>query len=354
VRAEAGARLSEVERALGPRGLSLGPGANAVEGSTVGGLLAGGVGLDGGGAAPQFVDVTLVLSDGRVVHGEPRSTVAVDPARLVLGSEGMAGVIIEATLSASRAPADLAWEVFRPHSFDAGSALVREIAQRPYRPFVLRLLDPGAAGMAFAGFGEGHRPLLMVAMDSGAPGVEAERFELRELAKSFGARAIERELAEHWWNHRADESVWTEAVMSGERALGEGVVADAFTTTMAWRRLVRAYDDVRDALLEHCERVGCRLQWAGPSHAVLVFPFVVRAADDGDAAGLYLSAWDSATRAAVAAGAGPAGPIGLRSMGWVREMLGAEGLSAAAAVRGALDPRGIMNPGKVLPSQETP
>jgi FAD/FMN-containing dehydrogenase len=140
--------------------------------------------------------------------------------------------------------------------------------------------------------------------------------------------------------------------MGPERALGHGSAADVFVARVPWRRLVRTYDEVRGALLGDAERVGCRLQAPRPSHATLAFPFVVRAPDDRDARDLYLSAWRSATGAASAAGAAPEGGVGLRSLEWVRQLTEPASGAIARSVKEALDPGGIMNPGKVIPSPQ--
>src|SRR4029453_11357420 len=193
VRAEAGVRLPDLEDAAVAPGLKLGRPPDGSGHATRGGWLSGGSRW----AVDRLVGLELVLPGGDVVRTPevPVRPPGPDLARLVAGSEGTFAVITEATMALRRAPAEMAWEVVRPHSFDAGLSLAREIAQRPFRWLVLRLLDPGAAGARFAPFGEGHRPLLMVAMDGGAPAVEAERFELRRLAKEFGARPLERDLA---------------------------------------------------------------------------------------------------------------------------------------------------------------
>jgi alkyldihydroxyacetonephosphate synthase len=41
--------------------------------------------------------------------------------------------------------------------------------------------------------------------------------------------------------------------------------------------------------------------------------------------------------------------IGIDHAGWLAEEKGSVGIAALRAVKAALDPRGIMNPGKLLP-----
>jgi FAD/FMN-containing dehydrogenase len=347
VRAEAGVRLSDLEDAALARGLSLGPPPDEAGHATLGGWLAGGVPR----AADRIVGLEVVLPGGDVLRTleAPARAPGPDLARLLAGSEGTFGVITEAAMSLRRAPAEVVWEVLRPHSFDAGVSLARELAQRPFRWLVLRLFDPGGAGARFAAFGEGHRPLLMVAMDRAAPAVEAERFELRLLAKEFGARGLERDLADHWWSHRDDDELRYDGVMGAERTLGTGVVADSVMVSSLWRTLPRVYEEVRGALLGRAESVGSFLDGATSSGASLTFDFVVRASDDRAAEREYLSAWDAAAAAARAGGGTLSGEgVGVVGVGVFAEQLGPEAVAALQRLKGAFDPRGVMNPGKMM------
>jgi FAD/FMN-containing dehydrogenase len=348
VRAEAGVRWAGLEGAAQARGLSLEPIPRAMEHVTVGGWIARGEPA----AADRIVGVEAVLAGGTVVRvpEAPGQTAGPGLVRLLAGSEGTFAVITQATVSLGRAPVEIAWEVFRPHSFDAGLSLAREIAQRPFRALVLRLLDPTGAGARFAAFGEGHRPLLMVAVDAGAPAIEAERFELRQVAKDFGARPLDRELADHWWSHRDDDERWYEGVMGPERTLGEGVVADTLVVSSLWRTLPRVYEEVRGALQDRAETVGCHLDDTRPSGASLSFDFVVRAADDRRAEREYLAAWEAAAAVARAHGAVLAAGegVGVLAAGFLADQLGPAAAGALARLKDAVDPRGVLNPGKLL------
>ena len=346
VRAQAGIRCSELEAVLGERGLTLGLAGAARARGTLGGWIAGAGGVEG------VLGLEVVLAGGgtlRLPEG-PGPASGPDLRGLMAGSEGLYGVITEASMALRRAPGELAWEVFRPHSFDAGLSLAREVAQRPFRALLLRLLDPSGAGMRFAAFGEGHRPLLLTAFDGGAPGMEAERFELRQVAKEFGARPLDRDLAEHWWSHPGDDDDRYEGVMGAERTLGTGVVSDTLVVSSLWRTLPRVYEDVRGALQDRAETVGALLERVSTAGGSLAFDFVVRAEDDRRAERAYLEAWDGAAAVARERGGTLGGEgVGLASVDRLAAEMGEAGTSAAVRIRRALDPRGIMNPGKVLP-----
>ena len=83
--------------------------------------------------------------------------------------------------------------------------------------------------------------------------------------------------------------------------------------------------------------------------ACLYFTFAGRA-EDRDA--YYLAAWDAGTRAVLDAGGALSHHhgIGLNRSRFVRDALGG-GFEVLTAVKAALDPHGILNPGKFgLPS----
>lgn len=358
VRTQAGARGSAVEDALSEHGLTLGHEPVTARVSTVGGWIAAAASGAASAGYGRIEDLLLgaraVLADGTLVELKdvPRSAAGPDLRRLLVGSEGTLAVVTEATLAAARAPAGHGWEVFVPNSFDAGLALAREVAQRPFRPLVVRLLDAPEAAAAFAGFGHPERPLLIVGFDTGAPAIEAERFELRELAREVGARAADPGMAAHWWERRFEGLAWYESVMGPERSLGAGVIVEMAEFAALWRRVPRLYEEVRGALFDHAESVTCRLTDPYPAGASLLFTFTIRAADDHTAEAAYLAAWDAAAGACLDAGGTVTHNHGL---GLLKAPYAEDELGSSAAllrrIKAALDPAGVLNPGKQLPSQ---
>jgi alkyldihydroxyacetonephosphate synthase len=358
VEAQAGARGADVEAALAARRLTLGHYPETHATATVGGWIAAasvGNASSGYGAIEDMVlGMTVVLAQGDVVRlrSVPRSAAGPDLRRLMVGSEGTLGVIAEATLAATRVPKGYLWDTFRAHSFDSGAALVREIVQRGFRPLVVRLLDETEASSSFAAHGVTGGALLILGLDEGAPAVEAVRFELRELARDLGARSLGPELAQFWWDHRDDAVAWYDAAMGPERILGPGSIADTLDVAAIWRRVPRLYDLVRGALLEHAETVGCRLASPYSSGAGLTFSFVVRGSDDREAERKYRQAWQEAGGACLQAGGTISHQqgVGLLKVPFMAGEIGEQGVEALRAVKRGLDPAGVLNPGKLLPS----
>ena len=156
------------------------------------------------------------------------------------------------------------------------------------------MLDGAQADRALMDANDERGALLLFGFDSAGPAVATQRMELKALARELGARPRPADLAEWWWDHRHDEAAWYEQVMGEDRSLGAGVIADTFDTAAVWRHIPKLYEEVRDALLDHAETVGCRLAHPYRSGAALEFPFVLRAADDHQVEDLYKTAWREA------------------------------------------------------------
>jgi alkyldihydroxyacetonephosphate synthase len=357
VECQGGARGPDVEAALAARRLTLGHYPETHAEATVGGWIAGasvGYASAGYGAIEDMVlGMTVVLAGGEVVRlkSVPRSAAGPDLRQLMVGSEGTLGVIAEATLAATRVPKGYLWDTFRSHSFDSGAALVREIVQRGFRPLVVRLLDEADASSVFSAFGSEGGAVLILGLDEGAPAVEAVRFELRQLARELGARNLGPELAQFWWDHRTDAVAWYDDVMGPERILGRGTIADTVDVAAVWRRIPRLYELVRGVLLEHAETVSCRLVSPYSSGAGLTFSFVVRGGDDKGAERIYRHAWQEAGGACLSAGGTITHQqgVGLLKVPFMTAEMGEEGVAALRAVKGALDPSNVLNPGKLIP-----
>ena len=356
VTAEGGARGADVEAALGARGLSLGHYLPSVETSTVGGWIAtasSGAAAAGFGTIGEMVlGATFVLGTGETVRLEPAPATAAGPnlARLLVGSEGAFAIVTEATLAATRAPS-LVWEALSPHSFDVALTMVREIVQRRFHPVVVEALDEDGALAALGEVGHERGPVVVVGVDARAPWVDALRFEVRALGRDLGARLLHRDHGEHLWARRGEAVAAYDGMMGPDRTLGTGVATDWLELVGLWRSLPRLYEEVRGGLLDHAERVECRLVAPTSAGAMLSFRFVIRADDDEEAERVYREAWrDAGMRCQRAHGTLTfSHGVGVMKTAFVRGDVGDAGLAALRRVKKALDPRGILNPGKLLP-----
>ena len=357
VSVQAGVRGRELEAALVPHGLTTGHDLVTHEIATVGGWIASasaGLASSGYGAVEDLVaGLTVVLPGGPVVAlgPVPRWGTGPDLRRLFVGAEGTLGVVVEATLSLSRAPGSLVWDAFLPHSFETGAAVLRELAQEGVRPAVLRLFDADDAAASLPPFGRAARPLLVAAFDPAGPLTEAARAEVRRLARDVGARRGPAEVAEDWWARRHDAVGWLDDVMGPDRSMGPGVVADLLDVAAPWRHVPRLYEELRGVLLGSAGEVRCSLTDAYRSGAGLLFSFLLRAGDDAEAERRYRETWERAAGAALAAGGTMVHNhgVGVLRLPFVAAQLGPGGVGLLRRVKDALDPEGVMNPGKLVP-----
>ena len=143
---EAGLNGPQIERALAAEGLTLGHFPQSFEYSTVGGWVAtrsAGVASTGYGRIDELVEgLRFIAPAGEVdARALPASAAGPDLRELLIGSEGVLGVICDATLRVRRAPVERRYEGWWFGSFAEGSEAFRVMEQADASPDVARLSD---------------------------------------------------------------------------------------------------------------------------------------------------------------------------------------------------------------------
>jgi alkyldihydroxyacetonephosphate synthase len=97
--------------------------------------------------------------------------------------------------------------------------------------------------------------------------------------------------------------------------------------------------------------VGCHLSHLYRSGSSLYFTFLVRGADDRDAEERYLAAWREVMRSCAAEGGTITHHhgVGRLKAGFLAEELGGTGADMLDAIKAALDPARVLNPGVLRP-----
>jgi alkyldihydroxyacetonephosphate synthase len=311
--------------------------------STVGGWLAcrgaGQLSTRYGKIEDIVTGLDVVLADGRVIHtgGAPRAAVGPDLTQLFVGSEGTLGVITGARLRVHPIPPSESRAAFGFESFADGLDACRRILQRGATPAVLRLYDSTEADRSYQ---TGDRAVLLM-MDEADDGITAATGSIVE-QECGSAEPLDPGLLDRWMEHRNDVSAL-------EALTRRGIVVDTMEIAGRWRDLPRIYERTRDAILGV---EGVMVASAHQSHsyldgACLYFTFAGNPGD-GPPDDLYRAAWDAGTRAVLAEGGALSHHhgIGLNRARFVRDALGAA-FDVLVAVKHALDPKGILNPGKL-------
>ena len=297
------------------------------------------------------VGLDVVLADGRTLStgGHARQSAGPDLNQVFVGSEGTLGVITRARLRAWPLPTARHESAWSFPTFAAGAEACRRIVQRGLSPAALRLYDAAEADRSYK---TGEVAVLLAHDEGDDVRVDAIARITDQVCTSMGADRLEDALVEQWLGHRND-------VSSLEALISRGYMVDTLELTVAWSKLEELYFAVRDAI---AAVPGVMASTAHLSHsysdgACLYFTFAAAPiTDDVDGSALdarYRAVWDAGTRTALEHGGSLSHHhgVGLNRGRFLRDALGPVAHDTLVAMKGALDPNGILNPGKLgLPS----
>jgi alkyldihydroxyacetonephosphate synthase len=349
VEVAAGTFGPDLEAALAPDELSVGHFPQSFDLATVGGWIAcrgaGQYSTRYGKIEDLVVGLEVVLADGRVVRtgGAPAAAVGPDLDQLFIGSEGTLGIITRAWLRAHPCPPVERRAAYHLPSFAGGIEACRRILRGGATPAVLRLYDEFES--LGGGRGGDGRSCTLVVLDEG----EAELVEatMAVVARCCaGATAAGDEVVQAWLEHRND----TSALQGLTR---QGYVVDTMEVAAPWARLPELFTAVRAALMSvpHAASASCHLSHSYPDGACLYFTFLAQP-PAGEVERTYIAMWDVGQHTVLERGGNLSHHhgIGINRSRFVASALG-DGAAVLAAVKHALDPHGILNPGKLgLPS----
>ena len=372
-RFEAGMTGPEAERALSRHGLTLGHFPQSFEYATIGGFAAtrsAGQASTGYGRIDELVLGLRLAAPAGDLEIRPHPASAAGPAlrELVLGSEGTLGVITEVTLSVRPLPEVSEYEGWSFRSFAEGAAAFRELEQARAEGDVSRLSDEAETAMSLASAGEtggtaarlarrwlslrghGHGCLAILGFEGDPDEVADRAGRARTILRSAGGLRLGRRPGAAWLRQRFS------APYLRDELLDRGVMIETLETATSWSNLDRLHAEVGDALRGSLAERGtppvvlCHVSHLYPSGASLYFTFIA-----AQQRGAELEQWRAAKTAASDAIVAAGGTIthhhaiGVDHAPWMRAEIGDLGIELLRAAKERLDPRGIMNPGKLIP-----
>jgi len=354
---QAGLRAPRAEELLNERGYTLGHFPQSFEWASIGGFAAArssGQASAGYGRFDEMVlGLTLATPRGILETGRaPRSAAGPDLRQLVLGSEGVFGVITDVTVRIRPLPETHTYEGWLFPSFSEGVTAVRALAQDGPLPTVLRLSDEtetmiGLADPSELGQAKSGGCLAICGYDGTAGEVAERRAKVRAVLEPLGGEYQGEEPGQSWVRGRFSAPYLRDALLDA------GVLAETLETAGFWSNLPRLYDAVRLTLSHQLPSsvVMCHVSHVYATGASLYFTVVTAQGEEP------LELWGHAKAAvcdAIVEGGGTISHhhgVGVDHRDWYAREAGPLGVEALRAVKNRLDPEGIMNPGVLLPRE---
>ena len=379
-RIQAGALGPELEDQLRPHGLTLRHFPQSLQHSTLGGWIAT---RSGGHYASlythidDFVESTRTVTPAGVMETRrlPGSGAGPSPDRLIIGSEGTLGVIVEAWMRLQDRPTHQGSAAVAFGDMASAVAAVRALSQSGLYPTNCRLLDPAEARNN--GVGDGATAMLVLGFESADHPLDAWMNRALELVADHGGRydkaAAERSLApagggaEH---RQGAAGQWRNAFIRmpyyRDLSVALGVITDTFETAITWDRFEALYEGVRArtaaAIGEICGHeagVSCRFTHIYPDGPAPYFSYSALGTADGRLAD-SLARWREIKEATNEIVVSLGGTVTHHHAVGRDHRSGYERQSpplfrtALTAAKQALDPAGVLNPGVLIDPADRP
>ncbi len=376
---EPGIAGPDLERQLNAAGFTLGHFPQSFEFSTVGGWIAtrsaGQKSTLYGKIEERVQGLRLAYPDGLLTTpAVPAAAAGPDLVQLIAGSEGTLGVITEATLRLAPLPPYQDYKGYLFSDFAEGVGAAREMMQAGLEPAVLRLSDqletatslalrPTRQGLSAAveraglwylsrkGLRLESASLMILGFEGEEAAVKHGWAEARPVLRRHGGQSLGGSPGRAWDRSRYD------APYLRDLLLDHGVMVDTLETATTWDRYLSLYGAVRDAVsgaLGEGAAVMAHLSHSYSDGGSIYYTFLASQERGGE-----IEQWERvkavATEEIVRQGGALSHHHGIGSdhRAWMERYLGPSGARWLAALKSTLDPRGVMNPGKLVPELST-
>jgi glycolate oxidase len=320
---------------------------------TIGGNLAvnsGGLCCVKYGVTTDYVlGLEVVLADGRVLRTGRRTVKGVagyDLTRLFVGSEGTLGVITEATVALRPAPRQRITLAATFATTAQTGQVVERVVTSGLIPSLLEVMDNtcirAVDDLLKADLDRDARALLVAQSDTGGEAAAEEIAVLTRICEEAGADFV----------HSTDDPAEGDLLLAARRMalpalerLGSVLLDDVAVP----RSRIAAFLDGCDAVAAECGLVIGVLGHAGDGN---MHPTIVFDPTDADQRARAFTAFDDILELGLSLGGTIAGEhgVGTLKLEWLEREIGPVSLSVHRAIKDALDPAGLLNPGKVFRS----
>jgi D-lactate dehydrogenase (cytochrome) len=354
VTVQAGVTRRALDARLRPEGVffPVDPGADATIGGMIATAASGTTTVRYGAMRENLLSLTVVTGTGEIVRTRSRarkSAAGYDLTRLFVGSEGTLGVICEATLRIQATPEATSTAVCPFPTLEAAVACVVDLGRAGIPVSRIELVDARAMEALRLRDGLEHpvAPTIFLEFEGSPSGVAEQAEEAAAIAREHGAHDVawttdETERRRLWRaRHGAYEA--SRALRPGSN----GLLTDACVPVSRLAECIAA----TTADIDETGLIATIVGHVGDGNfhvIVLVDP------DDAEEIARGQAFHDRLAERAIAMEGTCTGEhgVGYGKARFLEAELGAGALAMMRAIKDALDPDGILNPGKILPPQE--
>ncbi|MCT2591256.1 FAD-binding protein [Streptomyces sp. N2-109] len=347
---EPGVVNARLSRAANEHGLFYPPDPSSWEECTIGGNIgtaSGGLCCVKYGVTAEYVlGLEVVLADGRLMSTGRRTAKGVagyDLTRLLVGSEGSLGIVVQATLALRpEPPAQLALAAEFPSMAAAGDAVCR-IMERGHTPSLLEIMDRttlrAVNKLTRMGLPESTEALVLAAFDTPEPA--ADLAAVGDLCTAAGATEVVPA------EDRAESEMLLQArrmaLVALEKVTGTTLIDDVCVPR---GQLAPMLDGAAAIGEKYGLTVGvCAHAGDGNTHPIVCFD-----PKDEDEARRARESFDEIMALGIELGGTITGEhgVGVLKKEWLARELGPVALELQRGIKQVFDPHGLLNPGKIF------
>ncbi len=293
-----------------------------------------------------IASLEVVLPDGTIIHTphSPRSSTGPSVAQMFVGSEGTLGVITAVTLRTLPLAQSRFFRGIAFKKVGAGVKAVRQLLDAGIMPAVIRLYDENEAAHIFkkSAIASASRALLILAFDGNPAVAAAEQSESLKITAAMGGDDLGPAPGEIWEKTRYDAG-WLD-----EGNAGDYEFADAIEISAGWHALATLHTQVLSAIAPYADHAYAHFSHFYSNGGAIYFIFFIVGKNKEDAVSRFGQVWDITMRTVLEHGGSISHHhgVGEARKHWMARELGGS-LRVLARLKQALDPQGVLCPGKM-------
>ena len=378
-RIEAGVFGPDLEAQLAANGVTLGHFPDSFLHSTLGGWIAtrsAGMQSDKYGKIEDMVIALRMVTPEGVLETRtiPKSSNGIDINHLCIGSEGTFGVITEATMRVHARPEARQVRGYLFPEFESGLDAMHTCVSQECAPAMVRLNDPDKTALSLAfrppesgfsriagslfksylrvkGFAQPRACLMLTAFEGSQAGVLRQLRQVQAIYRRQGAVNLGAGAGKSFEGTKYDFPYIRDFLLDRD------VTTDVSETSAVWKNILPLYRDTMAVLTARIQAsgvhpwAGCHISHTYQSGASVYFTFGFRQ-QPGHEMEQYLHVKRAVQQSFIDHGATLSHhhAVGTEHLPWLAADISSLGVRTIAAIKHALDPANIMNPGRLRPS----